>query len=111
MAFVIASGKQGSLPLTFPFTSPVVGPATLVVAATAWTKTAATLIGVEVVLNNVVLGTLQIYANLASVHITLPTALFNANFGSQTGNKLTLQAATGTTVTDVNDYFSAWILD
>lgn len=110
MAFVIASGKQGTLPLSFHFTSPVVGPATIAVAATAWTKTAGSLIGVQVLLNNVALGTLQIYANEASVHLTLPTAFFNANFASQDAT-LTFQASTSATVTDVNDYFSAWILD
>lgn len=108
--FVIASNKPGPLPLTIPFTSPVVGPATLAVSATAWTETGGQTIGIEVVLNGTVIGIMQICANQASVHMALPTAYFNAKFPTQAAT-LTIQALNPATTTDFNDFFSAWIMD
>jgi hypothetical protein len=110
MPFVIANNKQGPLPLTIPFTSPVVGPATLAVSATVWTKTGGQTIGIEVLVNGTVIGIMQICANQASVHLALPTSFFNAKFPSQAAT-LTIQALNGNTTTDFNDYFSAWIMD
>jgi hypothetical protein len=110
MPFAIATNKQGPLPLTIPFTSPVVGPASLAIAGTVWTKTAGQTIGIEVLMNGAVIGIMQICANQASVHLALPTAFFNAKFPSQSAT-LTIQALNPNTTSDFNDYFSAWIMD
>ena len=109
MAFVIASNIQGPLPQSIPFTSPVVGPATVAISATAWTKSPGNVIGVVAILNGVKIGVLQLMTNQGSVHLTLPTGFFNADIESMQCT-LMLVPTDQNTVTDQNDFFSAVIL-
>jgi hypothetical protein len=106
---VIFNQKQGPLPIKVAFNAVSDGPTTLVVSGSVWTQTANQMIGIEVILDGVKIGSSLIFSNLASTHrATVPTYIpLKLAFGQHT---LELTAAPTHTVSDYNDVFDA-VLD
>ncbi len=110
MSYVLTSNQTGGLPITVPFQVPLSGDVTIAFSGTAWTQTSNTVIGIDVLLDGVLLGRSLIYSNNASEHRALPTMFFATTL-SEGPHKLTFVPTNGNTVSDVNDFYSAWIID
>ena len=108
-ATIIASNIAGPLPIAVTFQAPLDGPATFQFSGTAWSTTANVLIGVQVLLDGVVIGTAQLYSNSTSEHKTLPTQVMDAVLQSGQ-HKIVFQALNANTITDGNDNFSLALL-
>jgi hypothetical protein len=100
---------NGPLPISATFTPLGDGPVVLIVTATAWSTSAPGKIGIAVSLNGAVIGSVTMFANQNSVHMTLPTLFVNATILSNQPQKITLTAL-GSTVTDLNDSFTVHLL-
>ena len=110
MSYYIAQNQSGSLPQVYPFNVPIDGDVTIAFSGTCWSNTANCLGGVIVFLDGTQLGDVPLFFNAASQHMTQPTQFFPVTL--QPGDhKITLQPLTGTTIADVNDFFSLWVLD
>ncbi|MEO8672600.1 MAG: hypothetical protein ABI411_14875 [Tahibacter sp.] len=111
MLTVIASNVPGPLPLTLPFNSPLDGPVTFAFSSTAWSNTTpGTTIGVDILLDSVLIGTTVMSSNNPGEHRTLPTQIVGTKI-TDGPHKITVQAHNANTITDQNDYFSVWIID
>ena len=108
-ALVIFDGS-GALPQSVKFQSPLEGPATFVLSATAWTQSAATLIGVSLSLDGNVIGTAQCFANFNANHQAMMTTFIPVEYLSYDTHLIELTNANSGTVTDVNDYFQVTLL-
>jgi hypothetical protein len=100
---------NGPLPVAEIFTPQADGPVDLLVTGTAWTTSAPNKIGMSVSLNGVVIGSVTLFANQNSVHMTLPTLFLNATIPNNEPQKIALTAL-GNTVTDFNDSFTVQLL-
>ena len=106
---VIMSQKQGGLPITATFNAVSSAPMYLEIAGSVWTQTVNSMIGIQVLLDNAVLGTAQIFSNTSSTHRAVVSAFFPIQL-TEGSHTLTLQPNPGsTTVSDVNDFFTAVI--
>ena len=105
----IAINVAGPLPVSTSFQAPVDGPTTFVFSGTAWSQATNVPIGVQVLLDGVLIGTATLFSNTTGEHRTLPTQvmLTKLSFGT---HKVTFQAMNGSTITDANDNFSLSIL-
>ena len=103
---VILNQKKGPLPLTVSFNAPTDGPSCLVVYGSVWTQTANQTIGINVSLDGKPIGSASIWSNLQATHrAVVPTYIpVKLTIGE---HKLVLSALTGTTVSDLNDFFDA----
>jgi hypothetical protein len=99
----------GPLPLNQTFTPPADGPVVLIVTGTAWSTSAPGSIGIEVLLNGAVIGSVTLFANQNAVHMTLPPLFLNAMIPSNQPQKISI-AGLGKTVTDYNDHFVVQLL-
>jgi hypothetical protein len=101
---VIANQHKGPLPITVTFSPPTDGPCCLIVSGSVWTQTANQMIGIQVSLDNKVIGSASIFSNAASTHRALvPTYIpLKLDFGN---HHVTLTANAGGTVSDSNDLF------
>jgi hypothetical protein len=102
---VILNQKKGPLPLTVSFSAPSDGPSCLVVYGSVWTQTANQTIGINVSLDGKPIGSASIWSNLQATHrAVVPTYIpLTLSFGQHT---LVLSAATGATISDLNDFFT-----
>jgi hypothetical protein len=108
-AMIIAANATGPLPVLATFDAPMDGAVTFLFSGTAWSTNANQLIGVQVLLDGVVIGFSQLYSNSTSEHKALPAQVMVANL--QPGkHKIVFQAMNGNTVTDSNDNFSLALL-
>jgi len=96
----------GPLPQSVTFQAPADGSVMFVLTGTAYTQSAASIIGIMLILDGVQIGTASIcYANTNNVHMAmLPTFVDfdNLTFGEHT---LEVVLNVSETVTDVNDHF------
>jgi hypothetical protein len=104
---VLISNQKGPLPIQATFMAPGDMPMYLEVTGSVWTTTANQMIGIQVTVDNNVIGTANIFSNTASTHravvpVYLPIKLAQ---GSHT-IKLALAPST-TTTSDFNDFFTA----
>ena len=104
---VLISNQKGPLPIQATFMAPGDMPMYLEVTGSVWTTTANQMIGIQVTVDNNVIGTANIFSNTASTHravapVYLPIKLAQ---GSHT-IKLALAPNT-TTTSDFNDFFTA----
>jgi hypothetical protein len=106
---VILNEKKGPLPVTATFNSPSDAQTCLVVSGSVWTQTANQMIGIQVSLDGKPIGSASLFSNLQATHrAVVPTYIpVTLKFGPHT---LSLSAATGVTVSDINDFFSAVLL-
>src|SRR5215213_6391320 len=102
-ALVVFDGA-GALPQSAKFQSPLEGPATFVLTATAWTQTAGTLIGVSLSLDGNYIGTAMCYANQSASHMAMRSTFISVEYLSYDTHLIELSNTSGT-ITDVNDYF------
>jgi hypothetical protein len=99
----------GPLPLHETFTPLEDGPVVLIVTGTAWSTSAPGKIGISVSLNGKEIGSVTMFANQDSVHMTLPALFLNATIPSNQPQKITITGL-GSTVTDFNDNFTVQML-
>ena len=103
-ALVIFDGN-GALPQKTTFQSPTDGDVVFVVSGTAWTLNAATLLGIDLFVDNNSIGEVMGYTNNNSSHLALRTTFIpfsNLSVGEHT---ITLAPSNPNTVTDINDYY------
>lgn len=100
---IILNQHKGPLPVTASFSPPTDGPAWLIVSGSVWSQAANHMIGIDVSLDNKVIGSASIYSNAPATHRALvPTYIpLKLTFGN---HQVTLSAISGT-VSDVNDLF------
>jgi hypothetical protein len=97
------------------FNVPGYKPGVLVVTGTAYSNaghvaTNGALIGFVVNLNEVAIGSCQVWANNPEVHMTVPT--FFASVALQPGqNAIKIQALNSNTVFDINDQFQIYFME
>ncbi|HEU4932219.1 MAG TPA: hypothetical protein VFT48_09055 [Pyrinomonadaceae bacterium] len=101
--------QKGPLPISVTFNPPGDMPAILEVNGSVWTQTANQMIGIQVALDGTNLGQANIFSNGASTHRAVVPAYFKVQLKYGAQYKLVLSAAPGTTVSDVNDFFTAVI--
>ena len=104
-AKLIAVNVPGPLPVTLTFDAPLDGPCTFLFSGTAWSSRANELIGVEVLLDDAVIGTSQLFSNSTNEHKALPSQVMDSNL-KMGRRKIVFQALGSNTVTDANDNFS-----
>ena len=104
---VLISNQVGPLPVQATFMAPGDMPMYLEVTGSVWTQTANQMIGIQIAVDGNVLGTANIFSNTASTHravvpVYLPVKL------TQGSHTIQLSAAPNTTtVSDLNDRFTA----
>jgi hypothetical protein len=104
---VLIGNQQGPLPIQATFMAPGDMPMYLEVTGSVWTQTANQMIGIQVTVDGNVIGTANIFSNTASTHravvpVYLPIKLTQGSHTIQ----LSVAAST-TTVSDLNDRFTA----
>jgi hypothetical protein len=110
MATLIIFDGPGPLPQTAKFQSPLEGPATFVLTATARTESAAILTGVSLSLDGNIIGTAMCWANQNNNHIAMRTTFIPVEKLSYDTHTIELTNAYSGTITDVNDYFQVALL-
>lgn len=109
-ALVIFDGN-GALPQKGTFQSPTDGHVIFVISGTAWTSSAPTMLGIDVLLDGNIIGKPALcFANDNSLHMAMrPT--FIPFTGLTIGqHAITIATANGNTVTDINDYYQVVML-
>lgn len=104
---VLIGNQKGPLPISASFMAPGDMPMYLEVTGSIWTQTANQMISIQVSLDGNVIGTASIFSNGASTHravvpVYIPVKLAQGSH--------TLQLAVTpntTTVSDLNDFFTA----
>ncbi|MBB4636492.1 hypothetical protein [Longimicrobium terrae] len=101
--------KTGPLPVSAVVPWPSTDTVLVAVSGSVWSKTPATMVVMNVNINDKTIGTMQIWANEASMHLMLPTGFFPVT-GGYGDTTVTLSAANGTTVSDSNDTFTVALI-
>jgi hypothetical protein len=107
MPVQVILSQQGPLPIKINFNALSDAPVNLEVNGSVWTQTANQMIGIQVAIDGGAVGKAQIFSNAASTHravvpVFIPLQL---QFGQ---HSITLSALPNTTtVSDLNDIFSA----
>ena len=104
---VLIGNQKGPLPIQASFMAPGDMPMYLEVQGSVWTQTANQMIGIQVSLDGTVVGTANIFSNGASTHravvpVYIPVKLTQGSHTIQLA-----VAASTTTVSDLNDRFTA----
>jgi hypothetical protein len=110
MASLVILDTAGPLPTAVKFNSPLEGPATFVLTATARTDSAAILTGVSLSLDGNVIGTAMCWANQNNNHMAMRTTFIPVEYLSYDTHTIELTNAYSGTITDVNDYFQVTLL-
>lgn len=106
---VIISQQKGPLPVDATFSAVSSAPMYLEVTGSVWTQTANSMTGIQVLMDGTVLGAAQIFSNANATHRAVVAAYFQIQL-TQGQHTLTLKPNPGsTTVSDINDFFSAVI--
>src|SRR5215217_4036214 len=108
MAIQVILSQAGPLPITANFNAPGDSPMYIEVNGSVWTQSANQMIGIAIALDGQAMGTAQIFSNGSSTHRAVVPAYIPVKL-SQGQHKLTLSAAPGSTVSDLNDRFTAVI--
>ena len=109
MSVQVIVSQKGPLPITVGFNSLGDVTAVLEVNGSVWTTTANQMIGIQIQLDGVNLGTANIFSNTASTHRAVVPAYFKVALKYGVAHKLVLTAATTVTTSDFNDFFTAVI--
>ena len=105
----VVINQAGPLPIRQSFMWPSSESIIVAVSGSAWTQKPNTLLTLQVLVDDKVLGTIQQLAGAASTHLALPTGFFAINRQISQA-VLTLSAGNDTTVTDVNDHFTVALI-
>jgi hypothetical protein len=108
MAVQVLIGKQkGPMPISASFMAPGDMPMYLEVSGSVWTQTANQMIGIQVAVDGNVLGTANIFSNGSSTHRAVVPVYFPIKL-TQGSHTIQLTVAPNTTtVSDLNDFFTA----
>jgi len=104
----VVINQVGPLPIKAGFMWPSSESIIVAVSGSAWTGKPNTLLTVQVMVDDKVVGTMQLTAGAASTHMALPTGYF-AIQRQISQAVLTLSAGDGT-VTDANDHFTVALI-
>ncbi len=108
MAIQLILSQKGPLPITATFQAISNGPMYLEVNGSVWTQSANQMIGISIQLDGQQVGTAQIFSNGNATHRAVVPAYIPIKL-DQGSHTLILSAAPGTTVSDLNDLFTAVI--
>ena len=108
MAIQLILSQKGPLPITAHFNAPGDSPMYIEVNGSVWTQTVNVMIGIAIQLDGENVGTAHIYSNANATHRTVVPAYVAVKL-KQGQHTLQLSAAPGTTVSDVNDWYTAVI--
>ena len=109
MSAQVILSQKGPLPISVSFNPPGDLTAILEINGSVWTQTANSMIGIQVQLDGVNLGQANIFSNAASTHRAVVPAYFKIPLKYGVQHKLVLSAATSSTTSDFNDFFTAVI--
>ncbi len=102
--------RQASpLPIKQSFMWPSSESIIVAVSGSAWTQKPNTLLALQVMVDDKVIGTMQLLAGVATTHLALPTGFF-AVTRQISQVVLTLAAANDTTLADANDLFTVALI-
>ncbi len=101
--------QAGPLPIKTTVRWPSSNLVTVAVSGSARAQSPNTMVAVNITISSEKIGTMQIYANKAQVHLALPDA-FIATQGAFGEFPLTLTAANSNTITDENDIFTVALI-
>ena len=104
---VIVNQQTGPLPISATFSAPSDAPMYLEVTGSVWTQTANAMTGIAIALDGQIIGTAQIFSNTQATHRPVVPAYLPIQL-KQGQHTLTLTPIGGsTTVSDLNDLFTA----
>ena len=107
MALQLILSQVGPLPITATFNAPGNTLMYLEINGSVWTQTANNMIGIAIALDGNAVGTAKIFSNANATHRAVVPAYIAVKL-TQGAHKLTLSAIPGsTTVSDLNDLFTA----
>jgi hypothetical protein len=109
MSQVVIKQQAGPLPIKQSFMWPSSEAIIVAVSGSAWTQKPNTLLTLQVLVDDKVLGTIQQLAGAATTHLALPTGFFAINRQISQA-VLTLAAGNDTTIADGNDYFTVALI-
>jgi hypothetical protein len=109
MSVQVLVSQKGPLPISVAFNAPGDLTAVLEVNGSVWNTTANQMIGIQVQLDGVNLGTANLFSNGANTHRAVVPAYFKVALKYGVQHKLVLSAATSSTTSDFNDFFTAVI--
>jgi hypothetical protein len=106
MAEIIYQGAPGSLPHQFQYSPNQDNPLVIQFSGSCYSGTPNRMVGLQLTIGNEVIGTSQIYSNGNQTHrATVPTSIvYKFNYGTPV--TITVSAATGDTVFDINDFIT-----
>ena len=108
MAIQLIISQAGPLPITANFNALGDEPMYLEVNGSVWTQTPNNMIGIAIQLDGQAIGAAQIYSNGSATHRAVVPAYIQIQLG-EGQHTLTLSATAGTTVSDLNDFYTAVI--
>jgi hypothetical protein len=109
MAVQLILSQVGPLPIKATFNAPGDSPMFIEVNGSVWTQSANSMLGITIELDGNAVGTAQIFSNGASTHRAVVPAYIPIKL-TQGQHTLALSAKSGsTTVSDLNDFFTAVI--
>jgi hypothetical protein len=108
MGVQVLISQKGPLPIKTTFNALGDSPMYLEVNGSVWTQTANNMIGIQIELDGAVVGTANIFSNAASTHRAVVPAYIPIKL-QQGQHTLALSPAPGTTVSDLNDLYTAVI--
>ena len=108
MAIQLIISQAGPLPITANFNAPGDEPMYLEVNGSVWTQHPNSMIGIAIQLDGQAIGTAEIYSNASATHRAVVPAYIQIQL-SEGQHTLTLSPTAGTTVSDLNDFYTAVI--
>ena len=104
---VLIGNQKGPLPIQTTFQAPGDMPMNLEVTGSVWTQSANQMIGIQVSLDGAVIGTANIFSNTASTHRAVVPVYIPIKLTQGSHTLQLAVAASTTTVSDLNDRFTA----
>jgi hypothetical protein len=108
-SMVILGNARGPLPLSKQFQAPSDAPVDLFISGSVRTKSAPTLVGVNIELDGKVIGQSQVWCNENDSHRALVPVIIPLQFGFG-AHTVTVTPQNAAAITDVNDYFNVVLM-
>ena len=107
MGIQVVVSQKGPLPINVNFNAPSDAPMHLEVTGSVWTQTANSMIGIEIHLDNQIIGFAQIFSNTASTHRAVVPSYTKIQLKQGQHNLILKPVGGSTTVSDLNDFYMA----
>lgn len=108
MAIQVIISQAGPLPITVTFNSPGDDPMYLEVNGSVWSQGTGNMIGIGIDLDTQNVGAAQLYNNASTTHRAVVPAYIPIQL-AEGPHTLTLSGSSSTTVSDINDFYTAVI--